>query len=197
MCLTASIQKLASYIKTTFSTTDHCFVWRLHHAESHGLMDLNYTDVKLDLSGFTVKGRREGAQMVFGSDTEVHIWCCDRYPRLYFNIPKRKTALQYMIKKTTITIIWVSNTKVTLFFDCCRINLIPLSGRDVVTCSVFINLMTKCLQNVIENEIYLLGQEAAECPALSQPIRRLPADFLCLASSIRAPCQFDWAEGHG
>lgn len=36
-------------------------------------MDLNYTDVKLDLSGFIVKGRREGAQMVFGRDTEVHI----------------------------------------------------------------------------------------------------------------------------
>lgn len=73
MCLTAYIQKLASYIKTTFSPTDHCFVWSLHHAESHGLMDLNYIDVKLDLSGFRVKGRREGAQMVFGSDTEVHI----------------------------------------------------------------------------------------------------------------------------
>jgi len=36
-------------------------------------MDLNHTDVKLDLSEITLKGRREGAQMVFGSDTEVHI----------------------------------------------------------------------------------------------------------------------------
>lgn len=45
-----------------------------HHAESHGLMDFNYTNVKLDLSGFTVKGRREEPQMVFGSDTEGHIW---------------------------------------------------------------------------------------------------------------------------
>lgn len=62
-------------MKTTFSTTDRCpsLVWRFHHAESHGLMDLNYSDVKLDLSGFIVKDRREGAQMVFGSDTEVHI----------------------------------------------------------------------------------------------------------------------------
>lgn len=62
-------------MKTTFSTSDQCasLVLRFHHAESHGLMDLNYTDVKLDLSELTLKGRREGAQMVFGSKTEVHI----------------------------------------------------------------------------------------------------------------------------
>ncbi len=62
-------------MKTTFNSSHQCpsFVWRFHHAESHGLMDLNHTDVKLDLSGFIVKGRREGAQMVLGSDTEMHI----------------------------------------------------------------------------------------------------------------------------
>lgn len=36
-------------------------------------MDPNYTDVKLDLSEFILRGRREGAQMVFGSDTELQI----------------------------------------------------------------------------------------------------------------------------
>lgn len=61
-------------------------------------MVLDYTDVKLDLSGFIVKGRREGAQMVFESDTKVHIWCCDRCPQLYFSIlknPQRYTMKSY------------------------------------------------------------------------------------------------------
>lgn len=62
-------------MKTTFSALDRCpsFVWRFHHAEFHGLMDLNYIDVKLDLPEFILKGRREGAQLVFGSDTEMHM----------------------------------------------------------------------------------------------------------------------------
>lgn len=34
-------------------------------------MDFDYTDVKPDLSGLTVKGRHERAQMVFGSETVV------------------------------------------------------------------------------------------------------------------------------
>lgn len=52
------------------------------------------------------------------------------------------------------------------------------------------------LQNAIENIIYPLDQEVVECPALSQPIRRLPADFLGWASSIHAQCQLDSVEGH-
>lgn len=41
--------------------------------KSHGLMDFDYTDVKPDSSGLTVKGRHEGAQMVFGTETEAHV----------------------------------------------------------------------------------------------------------------------------
>lgn len=43
-------------------------ILRFHHGESHALMDLNYSGVRLDLSGFTVKGRREVGQMAFGWD---------------------------------------------------------------------------------------------------------------------------------
>lgn len=60
-------------LKTGLHNSLHCFVWRVHHAGSHGLMDFDYTDVKPDLSGLTVKGRHERAQMVFGSETVVHI----------------------------------------------------------------------------------------------------------------------------
>lgn len=62
-------------MKTTVSTLDWCpsFVWRFQHGESHGLMDLNYADVKLNLSEFILKGRREGAQLVVGSEPELHI----------------------------------------------------------------------------------------------------------------------------
>lgn len=67
-----------------------------------------------------------------------------------------------------------------------------LSEQDTLS-SVFINLLTKSLKNVI----YLLDQEAVECQALSQPMRKLPADFLGWASSIHAPCLLDWAEGRG
>lgn len=82
-------------------------------------MDLNYTDVKLDLSGFIVKGRREGAQMVFGSDTNVHIWCCNRCPQMYFNILGKK------VPHNGELILFESVTqKVTLFSNDCRVNLI-------------------------------------------------------------------------
>lgn len=73
-----------------------------------------------------------------------------------------------------------------LFVVSCCLNQDPLS-------SVFINLLTKSLKNVI----YLLDQEAVECQALSQPMKKLPADFLGWASSIHAPCLLDWAEGRG
>lgn len=68
------------------------------------------------------------------------------------------------------------NTNVTLF---------------LINVDLIINLITNF------DEIYLLGQEVEEFQVLSQPIRRLCADFLCLASYIHAPCQLDWAEGHG
>lgn len=55
-------------------SVQQCFVWMFHQAESDGLMELNYADVKPDLSGFTVKGRHEGSQMACASKTEVHIW---------------------------------------------------------------------------------------------------------------------------
>lgn len=66
-CLSVSRDKLELY------NNIHCCVWRFHCAASHGLMDFDYTDVKPDLSGLTVKGRHGRAQMVFGSETEVHI----------------------------------------------------------------------------------------------------------------------------
>lgn len=71
MCLTLRTDKQPLKWKTTFSTSDTNFDLSFHRAECQGLMDLNYTDVKLDLSEFILKGRREGAQMVFGSVTEV------------------------------------------------------------------------------------------------------------------------------
>lgn len=46
-------------------------------------------------------------------------------------------------------------------------------SQDLLS-SVSINLLTKSLNNVI----YLLDQEVVECRALSQPMRKLPADFL-------------------
>lgn len=59
MCLTASRDKLI------LNNNLQCLFCTFHHAESHGLMDLDYTHVKPDLSGLTVKGRHERAQMVF------------------------------------------------------------------------------------------------------------------------------------
>lgn len=38
-------------------------ILRCHHGESHALMELNYSSVRQDLSGFTVKGKREVGQM--------------------------------------------------------------------------------------------------------------------------------------
>lgn len=59
MCLTASRDELI------LNNNLQCLFCMFHHAESHGLMDFDYTDVKPDLSGLTVKGRHESAQMVF------------------------------------------------------------------------------------------------------------------------------------
>lgn len=60
MCLTASRDELILN-----NNNLQCLFCMFHHAESHGLMDFDYTDVKPDLSGLTVKGRHESAQMVF------------------------------------------------------------------------------------------------------------------------------------
>lgn len=66
MCLTASRDELI------LNNNLQCLFCMFHHAESHGLMDFDYTDVKPDLSGLTVKGRHERAQMVF---VEVELRC--------------------------------------------------------------------------------------------------------------------------
>lgn len=59
------------------------------------------------------------------------------------------------------------------------------------------NSSTRVCENVgMRIAIHRQGQEAVECPVLSQPIGRPPADFLCLASCTPAPCQQCWAEGH-
>lgn len=88
----------------------------------------------LDLSGFIVKGRREGAQMVFGSDTKVHIWCCERYPQMHFNILGKKAP-----RNGELILLESVTQKVTLFSNDCRVNLILWRWRNLV---VFINLMT-------------------------------------------------------
>lgn len=56
---------------------------------------------------------------------------------------------------------------------------------------------TVCENAGMRMEIHRQGQEAAECQAPSRPIGRPPADFLCLASRIPAPCRQRWAEGRG
>lgn len=66
MCLTASGEELI------LNNNLQCLFCKFHHAESHGLMDFDYIDVKPDLSGLTVKGRHERAQMVF---MEVELKC--------------------------------------------------------------------------------------------------------------------------
>lgn len=48
-------------------------ILRFRHGKSHALMDLNYSGVRPDLSGFTVKGRREVGQMAFGLDWGAHL----------------------------------------------------------------------------------------------------------------------------
>lgn len=59
------------------------------------------------------------------------------------------------------------------------------------------NSSTRVCENVgMRMEIHRQDQEAAECPVLSPPIGRPPADFLCLASRTPAPCQQCGAEGH-
>lgn len=66
MCQTASRDELI------LENNLQCLFCTFHYAESHGLMDFDYTDVKPDLSGLTVKGRHGRAQMVL---VEVELRC--------------------------------------------------------------------------------------------------------------------------
>lgn len=106
---------------------------RFHRAESHSLIDLNYTDVKLDLSEFILKGRREEAQM-------VQIWHSERYPWLYFCI-LYTSSVQW--NTADLNELWVSDFSlaewVTQRSHCCLSNHIKQRENGC-----WINLIPQC-----------------------------------------------------
>lgn len=139
------------------------------------------------MSGWICQGSQWRAGVKWGKwrldGTEVHIWCRHRWDTTGISrLNKREQLRSRAIPVVNTKCFYRTGDKWVGQVSCfsCR----PLNS-------------TVCENAGMWMEIHRQGQEAAECQALSRPIGRPPADFLCLASRIPAPCRQRWAEGRG